>query len=213
MTGLTMHEGTVAPSGDWPADAVAYADREWTGYSLGEVPALIVRDGMIHWGDTHVPMPDGQSDDTVALACLLAVAHDAVSALGSAKSVTVTGGGVVAWLVRRICSGSATPPGSRPDAVVDTTGDASVLVESSHSPCDGGTLVLAGESLGRACTINLYTDVHRRGLTLVGVRPPLAGGSLEPHLSEAIHLRREQPPRAVTFGARLGEATWYRFAR
>ena len=35
-----------------------------------------------------------------------------------------------------------------------------------------GTIVLVGESLGRTAEMNLYPDVHARGLTLVGVEPP-----------------------------------------
>ena len=48
-----------------------------------------------------------------------------------------------------------------------------MIVDATRRIADLGTVVLLGESLGRRAEMNLYPDVHVRGLTLVGVAPPL----------------------------------------
>ena len=64
--------------------------------------------------------------------------------------------------------------GERPRAIVETTGDPRAILDATRRVAELGIVVLAGESLGRGVAeLNLYPDVHVRGLTLVGVAPPL----------------------------------------
>ena len=51
-----------------------------------------------------------------------------------------------------------------------------MIVDATRRVADLGTIVLVGEALGRTADMNLYADVHVRGLTLVGVSPPLQHG-------------------------------------
>src|SRR6202041_3394969 len=83
MMDLVMEAGAIALPAHWPSGGVAYFDKEWTGASSRKVPTLVVHDGAVYWHATHLPVPDGQSADTVALACVLTVALEAVAALGS----------------------------------------------------------------------------------------------------------------------------------
>lgn len=211
MTGLVLHDGAISRPESWSDEATAYVDSDWAAGSIGAVPALVARDGALHWREDRLEIPNGEEADVAALACLLTVAADAVWAVRGAGAVSVVGRGVVAWAVRRMLSAPLVVDGARPDAAIDTTGDPRVLVESSRALADGGTLVLAGEPCGRSSTWNLYTDVHRRGLTLVGVEPPLGrrDGS-QPPFDDARRLIADEPPSPVAFGAALGAATWYR---
>jgi hypothetical protein len=86
--------------------------------------------------------------------------------------VEVTGSGIVA-------EGSGLLLGSRrarrtetPAAVIETTGAPNAIATALQRLQDLGTLVLAGESLGRQVAIDLYGDVHTRGLRVVGVSMP-----------------------------------------
>ena len=60
---------------------------------------------------------------------------------------------------------------------MDTTGDPEVIRDSTRRLSAFGILVLVGEVLGRRLDIDLYPDVHQRGLRIVGVAPPLADPS------------------------------------
>jgi hypothetical protein len=90
----------------------------------------------------------------------------------------VHGRGIVSRLIREILSVQPVLPAgqdSRPTAIVDTTGDPARLVELTRRLADLGTLVLVGEPLGRSLDMQLYPDVHVRGLRLVGVSAPRFG--------------------------------------
>jgi hypothetical protein len=90
----------------------------------------------------------------------------------------------------------------------DTTGDPDAIADATRRLADGGVLVLAGESAGRRTDINLYPDVHVRGLRVVGAGPLLAQGPP----SEASVEWRDQgdSPAVVSLGEPLPSATWYR---
>jgi hypothetical protein len=92
----------------------------------------------------------------------------------SAEAVEVTGRGIVAGELRRRLGISAAPP--RPSAVVETTGDPQAIEAATRRLADLGTLILAGEPSGRRLDLDLYRDVHARGLRVVGVARA-AGGS------------------------------------
>jgi hypothetical protein len=99
---------------------------------------------------------------------------------------------------------------------VDTTGDPAVIVDATRRLADLGTLVLVGESVGRKATLNLYQDVHLRGLMIVGVAPPLQRATFQaeiesddPLLESCRELLVE-----VASGAPLPlDGAWYRVSR
>jgi hypothetical protein len=176
-----------------PAGSVAYIDRDWLPASSGEVPALVAdADGGLAWcGGPSVRIPSGHDSDTAAVLALLAVAQAAVAGAEDAPADSI-----------------------EPRAIIDITGDPSAIVDATRRVAALGTVALVGEPLERRAEMNLYPDVHMRGLTLVGVSPPLqgagtlfasidAGGSLVVSARDALV--------APTAGATLPlGAAWYR---
>jgi threonine dehydrogenase-like Zn-dependent dehydrogenase len=175
--------GKVALEAALPPGSVAYVDRDWIPRSSGAVAAIVAADdGGLAWcGRAPVPIPSEIDLDTASAAAFLAVARDAAEVEGlTAGRVEVTGSGLIAQQVRALI-GSAFRAGDveRPQAIVDATGDPTVIADATRRLADLGTLVLVGESLGQRMELNLYPDVHRRGLTLVGIAPPLQDATLE----------------------------------
>ncbi len=92
--------------------------------------------------------------------------------------------------------------------MIETTGDPEAVVAATRRLSDLGTIVLAGEPLDRRLRIDLYDDVHVRGLRLVGVRSALGrlgsgdtGGDSELALATPVDV---QP------GLLAGDGAWYR---
>jgi threonine dehydrogenase-like Zn-dependent dehydrogenase len=56
----------------------------------------------------------------------------------------------------------------RPHVIVETTGDPDAIVDATRRVADDGTVLLAGPGGGEVA-INLYADLHARGLTLIGI--------------------------------------------
>ena len=81
------------------------------------------------------------------------------------------GAGAVAAAVESLLGGLRAVR-SRPRGIVETTGRPAAIADAIADLDDRGVLVLAGEPAGRALAIDLYPEVHLRGLELVGVRPP-----------------------------------------
>jgi hypothetical protein len=201
-----------------PAGSVAYIDRDWLPASSGEVPALVAdADGGLAWcGGPSVRIPSGHDSDTAAALALLAVAQAAVAGAEDvpADSIDVVGRGLIALQVRALLGDSALERGIEPRVIIETTGDPSAIVDATRRVAALGTVALVGEPLERRAEMNLYPDVHMRGLTLVGVSPPLqgagtlfasidAGGSLVVSARDALV--------APTAGATLPlGAAWYR---
>lgn len=163
--------GAVAPG------TFAYVDRDWLPAASGTVPSLAVSpDGTLAWGEESRATPPGTGDpDTAAARVLLSVARDAAAAVADLPpgSIEVIGSGLIAHLVRVLVGDASGRSAEHPRAVVDATGDPVVIVDATRRVADLGTVVLVGEALGRTVEMNLYPDVHLRGLTLVGVAPPL----------------------------------------
>jgi hypothetical protein len=156
--------------------SAAYVDRDWIPLSSGAVPAITVAaDGALAWCDrAPVPAPSAIDPDAAAALALLAVARDAAAVKGLRGKVEVTGNGLIAHYVRTLLGDNGRVAGDEPPkAIVDTTGGPAVIADATRRLADLGTLVLVGESVGRNVALNLYQDVHVRGLTLVGVAPPL----------------------------------------
>jgi hypothetical protein len=165
-----------------PPGSVAYVDQEWLPISSGEVPSLVAApEGALAWcGGRPVQTSGNVDSDTKATLVLLGVAQAAVAAVEgvSPDSIEVTGSGLIALQVRALLGERSSEDDrsslfERPRAIIDTTGDPRVIVEATRRIAELGTVVLVGESLGRTAEMNLYPDVHVRGLALVGVPPPL----------------------------------------
>lgn len=200
---IRLHDGRLDV--DLPSGATAYVDHDWL--TEGEVPALIVTgDGELRFGDgPPARLADGMDADAAAAAALGAVAREATSVAAEAgpAATQVLGTGALAQAVRRLL-GVGPEPTDRPAAIVDLTGDPERVVDATERLADLGVLVLAGPASGRKHPINLYSDVHRRGLRLIGVAPPLAGGAAVDEridLGTPIRVRSGQPPP---------EGRWYR---
>ena len=217
MIRVESTDGGLVVAGDMAPGTVAYLDAEWLvpGRS-GEVPALVLApDGQMSFpGAPARQVPKGSRDQLAALVFAL-VADEAVTVADGARG-EVTGDGILARMVRMkldTCpAGRATGSRPAPAAVVDTTGDPEVIRDSSRRLSAFGILVLVGESLDRRLDIDLYSDVHQRGLRVVGVAPPLAdllGDGVDRQLAREF----EDAPVAVPAGAVLPEgASWYRIS-
>lgn len=208
MIRIERSGGGVALSSRLDPGGVAFLDREWIAARPGaEAPALVASPSgslrFTHGDDAEVST--GVEPETAALVALLALADAAVAALGDApaRPIEVLGGGLVAHLARRRL---AARTDGTPAAIVDTTGDPALIEVATRRLADGGLLALAGEPQGRPLDLNVYTDVHSRGLRLAGVRRPLATrvAPREPDLSGA------PPPARVIAGQPLRDALWYR---
>lgn len=109
---------------------------------------------------------------------LAAAAARAVAALDaeSAGSVRVIGDGPLARLVKRLVP--ATSDSGRPRAVIETTGSEE-NVRSAISEVDTlGTVVLVKPTEAEVVEVAGYSDIHLRGLTVIGLAP--ATDSIEP---------------------------------
>ena len=82
--------------------------------------------------------------------------------------VEVLGEGQIAQAVTAAVGGR---PGKQLAGIVDLTGDAVCVKEALGRVADLGTVVLAGPYPERPVVLDLYADLHLRGLTLIGVPP------------------------------------------
>ncbi|MDQ6915960.1 MAG: hypothetical protein M3155_09150, partial [Actinomycetota bacterium] len=142
-------------------------------------------------------------------AALSAVGHGAARLVRdvAAGRVGVSGDGLAAQAARGLLGppvrGRRKP---RLQAWIDFTADAEELTAATAAVEDLGVVVVAGEPGVRRVPINLYRDVHARGLRVVGVAPPLAepSGSRRPPASA--------PPREAALGTPVARAPWYRIS-
>ena len=218
---LRVESGPAGPvvAGELPPGTTAYVDADWLPPE-GPVPALVrTGDGMLRWLDGEpVPEPPGLAPDAAAALALLAVAWAAAAAAGPVgpDSVRVEGRGLIADSIRRRLGLGRSGPlqGRSPAVVVDASGDPRTIEEATHHLRNLGTLVIVGQEAGRPLDLNLYRDVHKRGLRLVGIAPPLAGPLPAPAPDE----RAAAETAAAAVGpSRLGQPLtgthlWYRFS-
>jgi hypothetical protein len=207
-----------------PPGSVAYVDRDWLPSSSGEVPSLVAasKGGFAWCGGRTVRMAGTVDSNTAASLVLLAVAQAAVASVADVApdSIEVIGSGLIALYVRELLGGSLEGDRSqhlvKPKAIIDTTGDPSVIVDATRLIADLGTVVLVGEGLGRRLELNLYPDVHLRGLTLVGVSPPLQHARLrvdQTHASSPLVASSQEALVSVAAGTPLpGSGAWYRIS-
>jgi threonine dehydrogenase-like Zn-dependent dehydrogenase len=199
-----------------PQGSFAYVDKDWIPRSSGAAAAIIApENGGLAWcGRAPGPVPSGFDLDTAAAAALLAVAREAAGVEGlTMGTVEVTGNGLISQQVRASI-GNTFRVGEveRPQAIVDVTGDVTVIADATRRVADLGTVVLAGESLGQV-ELNLYPDVHARGLTVVGISSPLQDATFEsglgpddPVLRSCLELLIEVRSRAPL----SPDGAWYR---
>jgi threonine dehydrogenase-like Zn-dependent dehydrogenase len=159
----------------------AYVDADWVVDGADPRAALVVT------GAANAAAADRAAG--LALLALAARAAAEVGAIGHGP-VEVTGEGFVAGAVAAIvgahmptngarpAADGGGPPAAdggdrdrdaRPAAIVDTTGDPGRIRDALARLEDLGTLVLAGETGDRPLELDLYPDVHVRGLRIVGV--------------------------------------------
>jgi hypothetical protein len=207
-SGGAVLEGTLEPG------ISAYIDAEWLGGTEAcEVAAMTVdlAGGLRFRGHTW-QSPAGVGADQAALLAFSSFAQQAVDALTDRdrEVVSVMGSGITAAEVRRLLDAArgSEAEADRPAAVIDTTGDPGVIIDATRRLADRGALILAGECLGRRTDINLYSDVHVRGLRVVGLGPllsrdPAPGDPAErPDAGDSLAV--------VCFGEVLPTAMWYR---
>lgn len=207
MITLTV-DGAGARLSGVPESGTAYVDADWVRPGVpGPLPALLVDGTAVAWSDGPAPGVPGAGDaDSVAAAVWGDWADRAGAPLVGAERVEVTGHGLLAARVRAHHPPAAPRRGARPDAVVETTGDPEVVVLAMGRLATAGVLVLAGEPLGRRLDVNLYKDVHVRGLRVIGVDRPRAGDARP---ADGVAPR----PVAVAPDAPLAPGAWYRLER
>jgi hypothetical protein len=209
MLHTAIHDGGTVIEGDLPAGASAYVDREWLpDTASGPVPAIVHLGGTLRWGDgSEVAAADA---DAAAFSALAAVAHEAAEFVQqfAPELIEVSGSGLVAREVRHLLRLEIVGEDARerPMAIVDTTGDPKVIEDATRRLADLGKLVLAGESLGRPFPLNLYSDVHARGLELIGVGPPLSQAPSDTPADPS----RYEPPTKLAAGTVPPPGRWYR---
>lgn len=213
MIRVRLESGSLVLEGGLEPGVVAYIDTEWlAGDDGGDAPAMTVDGaGVFQFGGHSWEAPQGLDPDAAALLAFSSFAQDAVTVLTDPDPdvTTVTGNGIAAAEIRRALGAtSAAAAPDRPRAVIDTTGNPAAIRDAAHRLAGGGVLVLAGEPSGRRTDLNLYPDVHLRGLEVVGVGPLL---SRLPS-SEGLDPRPGTPesPQPASIGQRLPSAAWYR---
>jgi hypothetical protein len=212
--GLVTTPAGLALRAELPDGAFAYVDGDVVVPGLADgVPALVVDARSVSWTrGPEVERPAGMPADRAAHLAFGSVAREAARAVDASGRTQVMGKGVVAAMVRRLlprAGGEGSGDEGPLRTIVDTTGDPAVLEAATNRLADLGTLVLAGEPLGRRLSLDLYPDVHRRGLRLVGVAPPLADPMVLVHARDGLVT---EPPVPVTSGSPLSPATWYRLS-
>jgi hypothetical protein len=206
--------GGLALFAELPSSAVAYVDADWVpALPTDKVPALVLRDGSFSW-DGGEAVEAAEEPDASAAAALLAVAAEAATALdGVARDrIDVVGRGFSSGLVRQVLELTPGDQALPPEAVVDVSGDVAELVAATRRLAPLGTLVVMGEPSGRSLEIDLYPDVHVRGLRLVGAPLPLSARPpflSRPWLDDYL---AENPPAPVHTGDELPDASWFKIA-
>lgn len=98
------------------------------------------------------------------------LADAAIAALPPDGHIDVTGDGELAATLRsRLAARAARDADVAPAAVIETTGAPAAIAAALARLDDLGTLVLAGPPAPEPVALDLYADLHVRGLTVVGI--------------------------------------------
>jgi hypothetical protein len=123
--------------------------------------------------------------------------------------VEVAGDGLLARLMRLRLQAASRPGAEPPVAIVDTSGSPERIVDALKRLDELGTLVLAGQASGPDPRLNLYTDLHRRSLTVAGVPAPMLNGGPPDGWEPPLDWAQVEPSR-VSVGTRIRPgASWY----
>jgi hypothetical protein len=175
----------------------------------------VVDGGAVDHADDPVEaivLDDNEDAPWRAIHAFETVAEHVVKLLGQpAGPVEVAGNGLLALLIRTpLGTMAASQSGTKPPVViVDTSGSRDRIAEALGRLDELGTLVLAGHASGNDPRLNLYTDLHRRSLTVAGVPAPAVNGGPPDGWQPPLDWAQAQPIR-VPAGAKvpLG-APWY----
>jgi hypothetical protein len=151
---------------------IAYVDRDWLPGQSGSVPALIYSERTLSWREEKpFAVPPTVDGDGAAAAVLLAVAREVADHVIAADAhvVEVHGSGAIATAVRSLVGNMASRASDSLDAAVDVTGEPARIIDLIRRLVPLGLLVLAGEPIESDLDLDVYEDVHRRGLHIVGV--------------------------------------------
>lgn len=90
-----------------------------------------------------------------------------------ADCVEVVGAGEFADELRDLAvrQVSASGTSQRPSVVIELTGNDDSIRSALHRVRDLGTIVLAGPQPSAPLALDLYSDLHVRGLTVIGLSP------------------------------------------
>ena len=194
--------GDIIVGGDLPAGTRAYFDAEWVPRQRAAIPALMIESEA-----------DEAADDQAGrlFACLAEQVIEEVRRRGLSR-VEISGSGVVAALVETQLRALGLEVGNheRPELIVDTTGSPAQIAAAFRRLADLGTLVLVGESPATA-DLDLYADVHVRGLTVVGVPRPQTASARESAGPEQaqLELLRTSLRHVQPGGALPADGLWY----
>lgn len=91
------------------------------------------------------------------------------AAAGAGTSIAVTGEGALADRLRARLSAASPAAGADPDVIVVASGRGSDVADALGRVADLGTVVVAGPPVEPTLAIDLYTHLHARGITLIGL--------------------------------------------
>lgn len=182
--------------GKLPRGGAAYIDRDWLSDSAPPtVASAIVFDPDVgfRWAGGSLCPVSGDDPDTIAWRMFDTLAASVTAAVAGRGPTLVAGQGLIAARVRARLTDLVN--GGPPAAVVDTTGQAAGVAAACAAAADLGTVVLATTPLSSTLAYDLYVEVHRRGLLIVGVPDPDEIAATE-NLTNG-HTRDLNPPTAL----------------
>jgi hypothetical protein len=180
-----------------PPGTAVYMDRDWIDHSetVDVSSAIFLQGEELQWPSGAVRSVNASDPDRAVWTMIDALART-VADLAVQQDVAprVLGDGLLASRIRtRIATTDDT--GVPPALVVETTGSPAGTSQACSIAADLGTVLLAATPLDGTMPYDLYQDVHRRGLSLIGVPDPNGDGSEEHVSTDAF-----SPPGQITPG-------------
>lgn len=170
-----------------PSGWFAYVDVDWLSTGSGDERPAILADtqGALRWRSPDSPpvIPSDADSDLTAGRALAWTADRAVSAVaGLSGTIDVVGSGALAGGIEELLRrrNGASQRSDRPAAIIVTEGRHEALLAATRTVADLGVVVIALETT-EPVALDLYPDVHSRGVTLRGVPGPLAGADDSKH--------------------------------
>jgi threonine dehydrogenase-like Zn-dependent dehydrogenase len=185
---------------DLPPGRVAFVDGDAVDHATADpVDAIVLED------DEDAPRRAAHAFAAVGEAVIEVLRGQPVG------PVEVPGNGLLARLVRSpLGTRAASGPGEVPPvAIVDTSGSPDLIADALRRLDELGTLVLAGQASGTDLRLNLYTDLHRRSLTVAGVPAPALNGSPPDHWQPPLDWAQAEFRRVLVGATVPRGASWY----